>query len=71
MKATRAPAFAAACRQAGAGRAEKSSWRVTNVGALADESAPVKTICQVLHTLGVGGAEVLAARLAYQLGDTY
>ncbi len=44
---------------------------MTNVGAVADESAPVKTICQVLHTLGVGGAEVLAARLAYQLGDTY
>jgi sugar transferase (PEP-CTERM/EpsH1 system associated) len=29
------------------------------------------TICQVLHTLHVGGAEVLAARLARQLRDRY
>src|SRR6266852_5876146 len=29
------------------------------------------TICQVLHSLRMGGAEVLAARLARQLGDTY
>jgi glycosyltransferase involved in cell wall biosynthesis len=29
------------------------------------------TIGQVLHTLGVGGAEVLAARLARQLGGAY
>jgi glycosyltransferase involved in cell wall biosynthesis len=27
------------------------------------------TVCQVLHGLGVGGAEVLAARLARRLGD--
>jgi glycosyltransferase involved in cell wall biosynthesis len=30
-----------------------------------------QTIGQVLHTLGVGGAEVLASRLAYQLQDQY
>lgn len=29
------------------------------------------TICQVLHSLQVGGAEVLAARLARQLGRSY
>jgi glycosyltransferase involved in cell wall biosynthesis len=29
------------------------------------------TVCQILHGLRVGGAEVLAARLARQLGDTY
>jgi L-malate glycosyltransferase len=29
------------------------------------------TVCQVLHSLGVGGAEVLAVRLARQLGDHY
>ncbi len=29
------------------------------------------TICQVLHSLHVGGAEVLAARLARRLGDRY
>ena len=29
------------------------------------------TICQVLHSLAVGGAEVLAARLARQLTDRY
>jgi glycosyltransferase involved in cell wall biosynthesis len=29
------------------------------------------TICQVLHTLNVGGAEVLAYRLALQLSDRY
>jgi glycosyltransferase involved in cell wall biosynthesis len=29
------------------------------------------TICQVLHSLQVGGAEVLAARLARQLGHSY
>jgi glycosyltransferase involved in cell wall biosynthesis len=29
------------------------------------------TICQVLHGLGVGGAEVLAARLARRLADAY
>lgn len=29
------------------------------------------TICQVLHSLHVGGAEVLAARLARQLGSSY
>src|SRR5262249_10498114 len=29
------------------------------------------TVCQVLHTLQVGGAEVLAARLARQLRDKY
>jgi L-malate glycosyltransferase len=29
------------------------------------------TICQVLHSLGIGGAEVLAARLARQLRDRY
>ncbi|HXG08792.1 MAG TPA: glycosyltransferase [Gemmataceae bacterium] len=29
------------------------------------------TICQLLHTLQVGGAEVLAARLARQLGDRF
>jgi glycosyltransferase involved in cell wall biosynthesis len=28
-------------------------------------------VCQLLHALGMGGAEVLAARLARQLGDTY
>jgi sugar transferase (PEP-CTERM/EpsH1 system associated) len=30
-----------------------------------------KTICHVLHSLRVGGAEVLAARLARRLRDTY
>lgn len=30
-----------------------------------------RTVCQVLHTLGVGGAEVLAARLARQLSHRY
>jgi glycosyltransferase involved in cell wall biosynthesis len=30
-----------------------------------------RTVCQVLHTLHVGGAEVLAARLARQLRDSY
>lgn len=29
------------------------------------------TICHVLHALGVGGAEVLAARLARQMRDTF
>lgn len=29
------------------------------------------TVCQVLHTLGVGGAEVLATRLVRQLADQY
>ena len=29
------------------------------------------TVCQLLHGLGVGGAEVLAARLARQLGGAY
>jgi glycosyltransferase involved in cell wall biosynthesis len=29
------------------------------------------TICQVLHTLNVGGGEMLAARLARQLGDRF
>jgi glycosyltransferase involved in cell wall biosynthesis len=29
------------------------------------------TICQLLHTMHVGGAEVLAARLARQLGDRF
>jgi glycosyltransferase involved in cell wall biosynthesis len=29
------------------------------------------SICQVLHSLGIGGAEVLAARLARQLGKAY
>ncbi len=29
------------------------------------------TVCQVLHTLQVGGAEVLAARLARRLRDSY
>jgi sugar transferase (PEP-CTERM/EpsH1 system associated) len=29
------------------------------------------TVCQVLHSLGVGGAEVLAARLARQQGKAY
>src|SRR5262245_8575852 len=32
---------------------------------------PTRTICQLLHTLNVGGAEVLAARLARQLRDKY
>jgi glycosyltransferase involved in cell wall biosynthesis len=32
---------------------------------------PSLTICQVLHSLQVGGAEVLAARLARQLGRGY
>src|SRR6516165_4253528 len=31
----------------------------------------VATVCQVLHTLCVGGAEVLAARLARRLRDRY
>src|SRR6476620_4663289 len=34
-------------------------------------SAGIVTICQVLHTLRVGGAEVLAARLSRQLRDRY
>lgn len=34
-------------------------------------STRVATICQVLHGLQVGGAEVLAARLAWQLRDRY
>ena len=29
------------------------------------------TVCQVLHSLEVGGAEVLAARLARRLSDQY
>src|SRR5436305_1593345 len=29
------------------------------------------TVCQVLHSLNVGGAEVLAARLARKLRDTH
>jgi sugar transferase (PEP-CTERM/EpsH1 system associated) len=32
---------------------------------------PTHTICQLLHALTVGGAEVLAARLARQLRDRY
>ncbi len=31
----------------------------------------MKTICQVLHSLNVGGAEVLAARIARALGHQY
>src|SRR5438067_9821303 len=34
-------------------------------------TADKTTICQVLHGLWVGGAEVLAARLARQLGDRF
>src|SRR5262245_60547123 len=34
-------------------------------------SARTVTVCQVLHTLRVGGAEVLAARLARRLRDRY
>jgi L-malate glycosyltransferase len=34
-------------------------------------SAPAATVCQVLHSLTVGGAEVLAARLARGLQDRY
>jgi glycosyltransferase involved in cell wall biosynthesis len=33
--------------------------------------APTQTICQLLHALHVGGAEMLAARLARQLRDRY
>lgn len=32
---------------------------------------PKKTVCQLLHTLKVGGAEVLAARQARQMRDQY
>ncbi len=32
---------------------------------------PLPTVCQVLHSLEVGGAEVLAARLARRLSDRY
>ncbi|HEY8505013.1 MAG TPA: glycosyltransferase, partial [Gemmataceae bacterium] len=34
-------------------------------------SGPPATVCQVLHTLKVGGAEVLAARLARRLGGRF
>jgi glycosyltransferase involved in cell wall biosynthesis len=40
-------------------------------GVAAPGGPDVATICQVLHTLQVGGAEVLAARLARQLRDRY
>jgi sugar transferase (PEP-CTERM/EpsH1 system associated) len=35
------------------------------------DAGPKPTICQLLHSLRVGGAEVLAARLARQLGQKY
>jgi glycosyltransferase involved in cell wall biosynthesis len=34
-------------------------------------TAPAGTVCQVLHSLSIGGAEVLAAELARRLGDRY
>ena len=34
-----------------------------------DDERPV--ICQVLHSLGIGGAEVLAAQIARRLSDRY
>jgi hypothetical protein len=34
-------------------------------------AAPAGTICQVLHSLTIGGAEVLAAELARRLADRY
>src|SRR5262245_38297843 len=34
-------------------------------------SARAATVCQVLHSLRVGGAEVLAARLARRLRDRF
>ena len=33
--------------------------------------AGTATVCQVLHALGVGGAEILAARLARKLNSDY
>lgn len=39
--------------------------------ALSRRTARQATVCQVLHSLTVGGAEVLAARLARGLGDRY
>lgn len=43
-----------------------------SVNRSADEgSAPTKTICQVLHSLHVGGAEMLAYRLATQLREQF
>ena len=35
------------------------------------EMRPAGTICQILHTLTLGGAEILAARLARRLAGTY
>lgn len=45
-----------------------SATVVHSGGKLAD---PRPTVCQVLHSLRIGGAEVLAARLARQLSDRY
>ncbi len=55
------PWDANALRESGAGQ--------SNTGPSA--AARRKTVCQLLHTLQVGGAEVLAARLARQLGRSF
>lgn len=48
----------------------RPTTQAPNQGVLAPRDGRA-TICQVLHSLQVGGAEMLAARLARQLGGSY